>query len=194
MKKLQISKYFMILFACVVIFIPNFINAQALSLAPQISIINVHGTSNVRDWDMKPNKVSGVLTLNNSEEISTISLEIVVNSLKSGNRIMDGKTYGAFDDKKNPNITFQLIDISPSKLSYKDSEVTLTGNLTMAGQTRKISFKAICKITEEGGYQLKGSVPLKMTDFKMKPPTAMLGTMKTGDAVTIKFDVTFKGN
>jgi len=32
-----------------------------------------------------------------------------------------------------------------------------------------------------------------MTDFKMKPPTAMLGVMKVGDAITLKYDVTFEG-
>jgi hypothetical protein len=69
----------------------------------------------------------------------------------------------------------------------------LTGNLSFSGQTRKISIKTIGKITKSRDYQLKGSVPLKMTDYKMKPPTAMLGTMKTGDAVTVEFDVTFKG-
>jgi hypothetical protein len=62
----------------------------------------------------------------------------------------------------------------------------------MAGETRKISFKTVCKTTKTGDYQLKGNVPLKMTDFKIKPPTAMLGAMKTGDAVTVKFDVSFK--
>lgn len=106
---------------------------------------------------------------------------------------MDDKTYEAFDSKKNPYIVFQLTEASQSKLTDNDTEVTLTGNLTFAGATRKISIKTLGKITKSGDYQLKGSVPLKMTDFKMKPPTAMLGAMKTGDGVTVKFDVTFKG-
>jgi polyisoprenoid-binding protein YceI len=106
---------------------------------------------------------------------------------------MDDKTYDAFDYKKNPYIVFQLTEMSQSKLSDNDSEITLTGNLSFAGATRKISIKTVGKITKSGDYQLKGTFPLKMTDFKMTPPTAMFGTMKTGDAVTIKFDVTFKG-
>jgi len=32
-----------------------------------------------------------------------------------------------------------------------------------------------------------------MTDFKMKPPTAMLGVMKVGDAITLKFDINVEG-
>lgn len=194
MKKIQISKYFMILIASIVFSIPTNLNAQVLSLFPQISSINVHGTSNVHDWDMKPTKITGELGINSSKQISAIAIKVEVKSLKSGNGIMDGKTYDAFDYKKNPYIVFLLTDASQNKLTENDAEITLTGNLSFYGQTRKISIKAIAKIAKDGGYQLKGSVPLKMTDYKMKPPTAMFGTMKTGDAITVKFDVTFKEN
>jgi len=33
-----------------------------------------------------------------------------------------------------------------------------------------------------------------MTDFKMKPPTAMLGIMKVGDAITLKFSIVMVGD
>jgi polyisoprenoid-binding protein YceI len=183
----------MILLISVIFSIPSVVKAQTSPIISQSALINVHGTSNVHDWDMKPTKVTGELGVNSSKQISAIAIKIEVKSLKSGNGIMDGKTYDAFDYKKNPYITFLLTDASQAKLTENDTEITLTGNLTFYGQTRKISIKSICKITKSGDYQLKGSVPLKMTDFKMKPPTAMMGTMKTGDAVTVKFDVTFKG-
>ena len=193
MTKSQISKSFMILIVSILFSIPSVVKAQTFSIVPQTASINVHGTSNVHDWNMKPTKVTGELGLNSTKQISAITIKVEVKSLKSGNGIMDGKTYDAFDYKKNPYIVFQLTDASQAKLTENDTEVTLTGNLSFAGATRKISIKAIGKITKSGDYQLKGTVPLKMTDFKMKPPTAMMGTMKTGDAVTVKFDVTFKG-
>ncbi|WP_310560068.1 YceI family protein [Flavobacterium sp.] len=183
----------MILLISIIVSTPSILKAQSCPIIPLIASINVHGTSNVHDWDMKATNITGELGLNGYKQINAILIKIEVKSLKSGNGIMDGKTYDAFDFKKNPYIVFQLTEISQSKLSDNDSEITLTGNLSFAGAIRKISIKTVGKITKSGDYQLKGSVPLKMTDFKMKPPTAMLGTMKTGDAVTIKFDVTFKG-
>jgi len=194
MKKLNYSKYIMILLVSVLISIPNVLKAQSLPIVSLISVIDVHGSSNVHDWNMKPTKINGELTVTSSKEISALSIKIAVNTLKSGNGIMDGKTYDAFKYKENPTISFQLLDASSVKLSDKDAEVTLTGNLSMAGVTKKISIKAICKITKTGDYQLKGTVALKMTDYGMKPPTAFFGSMKTGDAVTVKFDTTFKGN
>ncbi len=189
----KFSRSFMILLISIIVSTPSILKAQSCPIIPLIASINVHGTSNVHDWDMKATNITGELGLNGYKQINAILIKIEVKSLKSGNGIMDGKTYDAFDFKKNPYIVFQLTEISQSKLSDNDSEITLTGNLSFAGAIRKISIKTVGKITKSGDYQLKGSVPLKMTDFKMKPPTAMLGTMKTGDAVTIKFDVTFKG-
>ena len=193
MSKTQLSKYYIGLFISIMFFTVSSLNAQNTIIIPQSSVINVHGTSNVHDWDMKPNKINGELGLSSSKQINSLLIKLEVKSLKSGNGIMDGKTYDAFEYKKNPYIVFQLTDASQAKLTDNDTEITLTGNLSFAGATRKISIKTTVKITKNGEYQLKGSVPLKMTDFGMKPPTAMLGTMKTGDAVTIKFDVTFKG-
>lgn len=193
MTKSKLSRSFMILLVSIVVSTPSILKAQSFPISPLNASINVYGTSNVHDWDMKATNVAGELSLNSAKQINAILIKIEVKSLKSGNGIMDGKTYDAFDFKKNPYIVFQLTEMVQSKLSDSDSEITLTGNLSFAGATRKISFKTVGKITKAGDYQLRGSVPLKMTDFKMKPPTAMLGTMKTGDAVAIKFDVTFKG-
>ncbi|MBC7523491.1 MAG: YceI family protein [Flavobacterium sp.] len=186
-------RFFIILLISIILSTPSILKAQSCPIVPFNASINVHGTSNVHDWDMKATAVNGELGLNGSKQINTVLIKIDVKSLKSGNGIMDSKTYNAFDFKKNPYIVFQLTEMSQSKLSDNDSEIILIGNLSFAGATRKISIKTIGKITKLGDYQLKGSVPLKMTDFKMKPPTAMLGIMKTGDVVTIKFDVTFKG-
>jgi polyisoprenoid-binding protein YceI len=178
---------------CIILFIYTAGHTQNSALIPQNSTIDVLGTSSVHGWEIKASKIIGELGIDSSNQINSLSIKIPVNSLKSGKEIMDGKTYDAFDYKKNPNISFHLTDASKVKLTDKDIEIILTGNLTMAGETKKISIKSIGKITKTGDYQLKGSVVLKMTDYGMKPPTAFFGTMKTGDAVTIKFDCTFKG-
>ena len=190
--KKEFSNYCIRLFVGIVFFTANVGNAQDFEITPQNLTVSILGTSNVHDWEMKVAKINSELTLSSSKQITSLVVKIPVISIKSGKGIMDEKTYDAFDSKKNPNIVFQLTEASSIKLTDKDSEITLTGNLSMAGETRKISFKTVGKTTKTGDYQLKGSVPLKMTDFKIKPPTAMLGTMKTGDAVTVKFDVSFK--
>ena len=46
----------------------------------------------------------------------------------------------------------------------------------------------------DGQYQVSGAYPMKMTDFGIEPPTALLGTMTTGDDVTINFNLTLSPN
>lgn len=187
------SKYYIGFCLSLMLFVTGAVKAQNFEIIPQSPIVTIHGTSNVHDWDMKVTKVNSELVVNSSKQITALFVKIPVVSIKSGKGIMDGKTYDAFDAKKNPNIVFQLTEASSAKWSDKDTEITLTGNLSMAGETRKISFKILGKILKTGEYQLKGNVPLKMTDYGMTPPTAFFGSMKTGDAVSVKFDVTFKG-
>jgi hypothetical protein len=43
---------------------------------------------------------------------------------------------------------------------------------------------------KNGTLVCKGSKRIKMTDYKVEPPSFMFGTIKTGDEITISFDVT----
>jgi hypothetical protein len=60
----------------------------------------------------------------------------------------------------------------------------------MNGATNKITLSISGKTLPGGDLQFTGSHSLKMTDYKMKPPTAMMGTIKVGDEVTVKFNLT----
>jgi len=42
---------------------------------------------------------------------------------------------------------------------------------------------------ENGTIRFKGSKQFKMTEYGVKPPSLMLGTMKVGDLITVSFDL-----
>jgi len=151
--------------------------------------MTIYGTTNVHDFTSKVTQITGELVISSSKQVQSLVVNIPVKSIKSGEKIMDKKTYETFNADKNSNIAFHLIQATSLNVNGQDIDVTLTGNLTMAGVTRKISFKTTGKSIKTGVYQFKGSVPLKMSDFNMKPPTAMLGVMKVGDGIILKFDV-----
>ncbi len=180
-----------VIMAAVFTITPSTANAQSLRINPVNSSITIYGTSNLHDWDIKIDQISGDFVINNSKQVESLVVKIPVRSIKSGDRLMDRKTYETLDADKNPTIIFQLSDpISTQVPDQNNVQVTLTGNLTVAGVSKKISFLATGKSAGSGAYNFKASIPLKMTDFKMKPPTAMLGMVKAGDVVTLKLDVT----
>ncbi len=191
MFKKQISKIIMTLIISF-IFITGSLLAQSLKVNPKASSMTIYGTTNVHDFKTSVQQINGVVVINSAKKVQSATIEIPVHSIKSGEKLMDNKTYEAFNETKHPTITFSLIDVTSLQINGDDISGIVNGNLTIAGVTKRISFKTAGKKTNPNVYVFKGSIALKMTDFKMKPPTAMLGVMKVGDAITLKYDVTFE--
>ncbi|HEV8515870.1 MAG TPA: YceI family protein, partial [Cyclobacteriaceae bacterium] len=63
------------------------------------------------------------------------------------------------------------------------------GNLTMAGETKPVTLEASGKLLPNGDIQIELSKTLNMTEYKMIPPTAMLGAIKVGEVVTVKLNI-----
>jgi len=188
MTKHQFTKPFMLLLVSF-IYITGITQAQSFRINSKLSSMTIYGTTNVHNFKSKVEQIKGELVVDNSKKIQSLNVEIPVHSIKSGEKGMDNKTYEAFNDKKYPTISFQLIEVTSLQIKGDDINATVTGNLTMAGSTKRISFKTSGKNTKPGAYEFKGSIALKMTDYKMKPPTAMLGVMKVGDAITLQYDI-----
>jgi polyisoprenoid-binding protein YceI len=168
------------------------IQSQTLKINSKLSAMTIAGTTNVHDFESKVSQITGELVVS-GKQIQSLDVNIPVHGIKSKEQLMDTKTYETFNATKNPNITFHLTEATGLSINEKDIQVAVTGNLTMNGTTRKISFKVIGKNTKSGVYDFKATVLLKMTDYKMNAPTAMMGMMKVGDGITLKMDITLEG-
>jgi len=169
-------------------------NAQVVKINPKISSVVIKGTSNLHDWESKTQQVNGQISINySSKQVNSMAVEIPVKSIKSGEKLMDSKTYEAFNADKYPTIVFKLVEVNSLQISPNVINVTVTGNLTLAGVTKRVSVKATGKPGKDDSFTFTGTVPVKMTDFKIDPPTAMMGMLKVGNNVTLKFDVTVDG-
>lgn len=156
--------------------------------------VTVSGTSSLHDWVSEATKVewSGnfVVTDKKLKEVTGVKVRIPVTSIKSEKgRIMDNKTYEAFDSDKNPFITYTL-SLAKVTGTAIDFTISSTGTLSMAGASRTIEMPVRAKMLSNGDIQLKGAYKMNQRDYKMEPPTAMMGTIKVGEEVTINFDLT----
>jgi polyisoprenoid-binding protein YceI len=153
----------------------------------------VEGTSNVHDWTCEAKQIAGTVSAEEAltDGVTGVTVTIPVQSLDCDNGTMDKNLRKALDAKANPAIRYTL---ATADLAAPDAEgwfdVKTTGRLTISGKTKTVQMGARGKAAGDGAYRFTGSVKLRMTDFGVDPPTAMLGAMKTGDAVTVHFDVT----
>jgi polyisoprenoid-binding protein YceI len=152
-------------------------------------IFTIAGTSTMHDWTMTSQGATYNATLEVSGDgtptkLSLVTVTLPAESLKSKEKAMDKNAYKSLNTDKYKDITYQL---TSSKITGKT--ITCSGNLTIAGTTKPIDVDVVYEV-RNGALFFKGSKKIKMTDFKVEPPTFMFGAIKTGDDLTITFEVT----
>ena len=157
--------------------------AQKYEVDPSQSSILILGTSSLHDWEseVKNYKVTLITGSENS-----LNVNIVSESIKSGKGIMDDKTYEALQSKKFPHIIF-----TSTNVLLDGNQITAKGILNLAGANNEITIQS--DLVRQGDIlKVTGEKKLKMTDFQIEPPTAMFGSLVTGDEVTIQFELELK--
>lgn len=104
---------------------------------------------------------------------------------------MDKNTYKALNTDKYKTINYELLKVNNLDCTSKtECKVTTTGYLTIAGTKKQVELVFDAKVTGDK-VVLTGNKKIKMTDFKVDPPTAMFGTITTGDEVNVKFQAAY---
>jgi polyisoprenoid-binding protein YceI len=191
MKKIKLLPYLLLF---VFMTTPFFVQAQKLTLDNETSFLQVLGTSSLHDWHVQAEKQSGSMLFADADKfaISSLTLSVESESLKSGKSGMDKKTFEALNTKKFKTIEFSLTEvIAIHKKTEKRYEISASGNLVINGVKKPIAVKFSIEKNEKV-YILEGSHKLLMTTFGIAPPKALLGTIKTGDEIEVKFKSIFK--
>ena len=155
---------------------------------------SVQGTSSLHDWESEITRIECKAQLKKDNQLLTsiksAEVRILVKGIKSTKgKVMDNKTYDAFKDEENPDIIFAVNSGQIKTDASGNASLEASGNLTMAGVTRVVAVTAKGKTLPNGDVQITLSHKLKMTDYKMKPPTALMGTIVVGEEVTVNFDL-----
>ncbi len=168
-------------------------NVVKLTLGPEKRIW-LEGTSTVRSFKCTTQDFEAVPTPPPSpstpldKAVQAVDVTVPVKSLECGNGTMDEHLRKALKADANPDIRFELKSYEVGAKTADGTSVKAEGTLTIAGATRPIEVEGVVTPTATG-LRVQGEKQILMTDFGVKPPKLMLGTLKVGDAVTVHYDV-----
>lgn len=169
------------------------INGQSFELKDSDSYLSIFGTSTLHDWEIKAETLNGSMSIESSNEeftISKLSFSVTVEGLKSGKSAMDNNTYKALEKSAFPTILYALDKLEITGKTGDIFQLNTTGELSIAGTKKKLVMPVNATITK-AKISYQGEVTFNMTDYNIEPPTALFGSIKTGDEITIKYNVTF---
>lgn len=161
------------------------------------SKLRLDGDSSVHKWKAESRLIGGSFTVDAAAlakpgiVAAKGEVKIPVRQIKSGKKKMDEVMHGAkcFDVKKYPLIVFTLNELEVKKARGSLSLCEAKGSITIHGVTRRLDMpvtiaRAGTKLT------VKGVKTLKMSDFKITPPSPQLpaGKIVTKDEVKITFE------
>jgi hypothetical protein len=175
-------------------FHPNTNVSEVKYQAKNISV-SIKGTSTLHDWEMKSNegKCEAIFTLganNKLASLSGLSFILPAKSLKSGHNMMDNNSYKALKTETHQHIAFTLSSSTVTQLEGLNYQIKCAGKLTIAGVTRETELLASGKLNPaDNSLAISGTKKMKMTEYNVKPPTVMMGTIKTGDDIAINYNL-----
>jgi hypothetical protein len=153
--------------------------------------VKIEGESTLHAWQATASSVSVSAGIHAGESLSAavkdhgldgLALVLDVDSLKSTEGGgMDKNMWNAFEADKFPKIQFNM-----KSYRLEGQTVTAQGDLSMHGQTKAVTLSGFADI-KGNKLAIKGVYLMKMSDFGIKPPVMMFGTIRTSDPVKIYF-------
>jgi hypothetical protein len=159
----------------------------------------LEGSSNVRDWTCKATSMDATIDLNaamgkrgsvDPSSVRGVNVRVPVRMLKCGDRHMEAEMYTALKSPKPPAESFITATLERLPVGSIDAgPVEVQGQLTIAGVERTVKMTITSDRLSDGTHRARGSVPILMTDFGIKPPRPWGGILKTKNKVLIQFEI-----
>ena len=161
----------------------------------------VSGTSTVRSFECKATAVDAAIlsespqlsseVMKGQKAVQTVVVKVAPKKIDCANSTMNEHMLKALKADQNPVIEFRLrsYDIARATSATKGK---LSGTLSLGGVKKEITFDALATNGANGALHVVGGYQLAMSEYGLKAPSLMMGTMKVGNKVTVKFDLLLK--
>lgn len=162
----------------------------------------IEGRSNINEFECQANQYFGEASLIDSddeveflreeEERVFLQVEIRVDGFECGKSRMNRDLQEALKSSEFPEITFLFgsAEILEMPSDHDQAfQLEVRGSLTVAGNTRDIRFNTRAYFLESHKVRAIGKTTIRMSDFDVVPPTALMGLIKADDELSVNFDL-----
>ena len=178
------------------IVLAHFSLEQEVWVVKPTSGLKVHGTTNVNSFVCKVPSIGcyDTITLNNLSSLHGLQIDadlnIPINLFNCGNRIMtnDLKKTLKSEDFPNMKITFKKIESSLSKISTNKT-VKVNTVIELAGVEKTVDVEFLAVFASQNKIELSGHKVICFSDFHLKPPVKMGGTIKVRDQLNVELNL-----
>lgn len=162
------------------------------------SEIAIQGTSTLHDFRCKTNKILAYVDVDPAytrdltkvaKPLVSVKVNIVARTLTCGNGTMDNNMYKTLKTGQFPLIKYTMSGYDLLDATTSSFSATTRGTLQIAGQDKGIEIKINASSLAEGKATAEGEQTLKLTDFGIDPPSFMLGRLKVGNEIKVKFNL-----
>lgn len=174
------------------------------TIEPTPTEMYVEGGSTIHDWSCPIKGLSGSLRADTAQTekasptsplsgVSSTQVSVPVDSIQCDNDTMNEKLREALQMNAYPEVYFSLEETQVSPLPDSGSSwfsVDATGELILAGERRQIDLPVQGRRHDDGTLRLTGSHTIRLSDYDIDRPSAVMGTIKVSKEVTVHFDVT----
>ncbi len=162
----------------------------------------ITGSSNVSGFTCEAGDVSGAggIPAARAASLEGLSrrqgleagLSVGARSFDCGNPKMNADLRKALKASAFPKISFVVDRVAVASGAERAgwTPLAVAGRLSIAGAEQSVTIHGEGRALADGGFRLRGSLPLRMTDFDIAPPVAMMGLVRARDEITAHFDVT----
>jgi hypothetical protein len=157
----------------------------------------IDGDSNVRRWSCDSGEVQLAATVETGSDrqppsVHSLIIEVAVGSLRCGDPHMEDNLRESLKADRFPVIRYRFGDArAVHGVPAGHHLLVAKGTLTVAGITRGVDLVVRATATPEGDLRAVGSLPLRMSDFGIEPPSAFFGIVQSKDDIVVRFD--FRG-
>ena len=152
--------------------------------ASTASAVVLDGSSNLAAWRCRGTSVDALMVIaappDDLDAVEDFRLRIPVSAFYCGNPIMESDLRRALKAQQHPMIEFSFVRGIGDRIA---------GDLTLAGVTRRIELTVSAERLSPTRFRICAELPLRMTDFAIKPPTALFGAIRARDRLTVSFDL-----